>query len=258
MKTSVTVLISTYDPFREKLLLKAINSIMQQSYKPQEVIIVDNHINLNNRLLIKRFNKKKNIKFKYIKYTKPGGAFAVRNFVIKNLKTNYVAFLDDDDFWHKDYLKHFVKVNHNKDYDLILTNTNCIKKNQKNKIFHIDHRDFNVEKIGLYNPGIRSSATIVKRKSFLKVNGYDLKLYYGSADKDFLVKIIKNKMKIKIMKRVLVNYLLHENSHSRNSFLMLKSVIEYYKKHNHQINLINKIRYFKKIIYLYFLNLISD
>ena len=59
MKTSVTVLISTYDPFREKLLLKAINSIMQQSYKPQEVIIVDNHINLNNRLLIKRFNKKK-------------------------------------------------------------------------------------------------------------------------------------------------------------------------------------------------------
>ena len=249
MHTSYTVIITTFN--RNLLLQRSLKSVLDQSLQPKEIIIINNH----NKDIKKKFKSKK---IKYYNLIKNFGSANGRNIGASLAKGKFLAYLDDDDFWHKDYLKHFVKINYDKDYDLILTNTNCIKKNQKNKIFHIDHRDFNVEKIGLYNPGIRSSATIVKRKSFLKVNGYDLKLYYGSADKDFLVKIIKNKMKIKIIKRVLVNYLLHENSHSRNSFLMLKSVIEYYKKHNHQINLINKIRYFKKIIYLYYLNLICD
>tara|TARA_B100000965_G_C19561518_1_gene744705 strand:- start:1004 stop:1786 length:783 start_codon:yes stop_codon:yes gene_type:complete len=247
---SITVLISTFDPKRKKLLLRAINSIIHQSHKPKEIIIADNNVKLNNKLLVKKFNKKKNIKFKYIKYTKPGGAFAVRNFIIKNLKTNYIAFLDDDDFWHRDYLKEFNRINHNKNYDLILTNTIFKKKNEKNKVFHIDYRDFSIEKIGLYNPGIRSSATIVKRKSFVKVKGYDLKLYHGSADKDFLVKILNNKMKIKIIEKPTVFYTLHPNSHSTNNKLMLKSIIGYYKKHRKEISIINKFRYAKKISYL--------
>lgn len=255
---SITVLISTFDPKRKGLLLKAINSIINQSNKPKEVILVDNNKNLNNRFLIKKFNDNSSINFKYFKFTKKGGAFGVRNFIVKKISTPYVAFLDDDDFWDKDYLLEFSKLNNYKKYDLILTNTNFIQNGKKNEIFHIDERDFTIEKIGLYNPGIRSSATIVKTKSFLKIKGYDLKLYYGSADKDFLVNFIKAGMKIKINKKVLVNYLLHPQSHSRNSMLMFKSILKYYKKHKENIGNIYKLRYFKKIFKLYLFNLVRN
>ena len=254
---SITVLISTFDPKRKKLLLKAINSIIQQSHKPNEVIIVDNNVELNNKLLVKKFNKKKNIKFKYMKYTKPGGAFAVRNHLMKKIKSNYVALLDDDDYWNKNYLKEFQRINYKKNYDLILANTYFVKKNKKREIFHIDINDFTVEKIGLYNPGIRSSATIIKRKSFLDINGYDLKLYYGSADKDFLSRFIKKKKKIKILKKVLVNYRIHESSHSRNTHLMLMSTIKYFSKYFFEISFFYKLRYLKKIFYYLILNLIT-
>ena len=258
MVCDLTVLISTYDPKRKELLNKAISSIKKQTLKPKEVIIVDNNKELNNRYLVNKLNDNSSISFKYLRFTKKGGAFAVRNFIAKKISTQYVAFLDDDDFWDKNYLLEFSKLNKYKKYDLILTNTNFIKSGKKNEIFHIDENDFTIEKIGLYNPGIRSSATIVKTKSFLKIKGYDLNLYYGSADKDFLVNFIKTRMKIKINKKVLVNYLLHPQSHSRNNALMLKSIIKYYNKHRNNISNLYKLRYLKKIIILYFFNLVGN
>lgn len=254
---SVTVIISTFDPKRKSLLLKAINSIVNQTNKPKDVIIVDNNQKLNNRFLVKRFNENSSINFKYFKYTKFGGAFAVRNFLIKKISTEYVAFLDDDDYWEKNYLLEFSKINKYKKYDLILTNSNFIQHNFKNKIFHIDENDFKTEKIGLYNPGIRSSATIVKKSSFLNIKGYDLNLFYGSADKDFLARFIKKKYKIKIIKKVLVNYLLHANSHSRNYKWMLLSTIKYFVKYRTEISFIYKLRYLKKILFYLVLNLIA-
>ena len=257
MVDDLTVCISSYDPKRKELLNKAIRSIKNQTLKPKEVIIVDNNKELNNRYLVNKLNNNSSINFKYFKFTKKGGAFGVRNFFVKKISTQYVAFLDDDDFWDKNYLLEFSKLNNYKKYDLILTNTNFIQSGKKNVIFHIDEKDFTIEKIGLYNPGIRSSATIVKTKSFLKIKGYDLKLYYGSADKDFLVNFIKAKMKIKINKKVLVSYLLHPQSHSRNNVLMLKSIIKYYNKHRCNISNLYKLRYLKRMFILYFLNLTS-
>ena len=40
-------------------------------------------------------------------------------------------FLDDDDFWDKNYLLEFSKLNNYKKYDLILTNTNFIQSGKK-------------------------------------------------------------------------------------------------------------------------------
>ena len=65
-------------------------------------------------------------------------------------------------------------------------------------------------------------------------------------------------MKIKINKKVLVNYLLHPQSHSRNNVLMLKSIIKYYNKHRCNISNLYKLRYLKRMFILYFLNLISN
>ena len=257
MNNSVTVLISTYNPNRKNLLWKALLSIKKQVYQPNAVIIVDNNIKQNSKNLINKFNRKYKKKYKHFKYLKSGGAFAVRNHFMKKIKSNYVAFLDDDDYWDKNYLQEFKNASIKKSYDLYLTNTYFVNKNKKKKIFHIDTNDFTIEKIGLYNPGIRSSATIVKKKSFLEINGYDLKLYYGSADKDFLSRFIKKKKKIKVIKKVLVNYLLHEISHSRNSRLMLISTIKYFNKYFDEISFSYKLRYLKKIFYYLILNLIA-
>ena len=146
MVDDLTVLISTYDPKRKELLNKAIRSIKNQTLKPKEVIIVDNNKELNNRYLVNKLNDNSSISFKYFKFTKKGGAFGVRNFFVKKISTPYVAFLDDDDFWDKNYLLEFSKLNNYKKYDLILTNTNFIQSGKKDVIFHIDEKDFTIEK----------------------------------------------------------------------------------------------------------------
>ena len=91
---------------------KYINFVIPKKAKIEEISLAHdpnyvknflNNKNLNNRFLIKKFNDNSSINFKYFKFTKKGGAFGVRNFIVKKISTPYVAFLDDDDFWDKDY-----------------------------------------------------------------------------------------------------------------------------------------------------------
>ena len=252
----VSIIIPTYDRFDS--LMKAIESIENQTYKNFEMIIIDD-ASKDNRYKNLEDNKNLNVIHLKKNSVEAKGYFSdsVRNHGIKDASGKYIAFLDDDDYWNKNYLKEFQRINYKKNYDLILANTFFVKKNKKREIFHIDINDFTVEKIGLYNPGIRSSATIIRRKSFLDINGYDLKLYYGSADKDFLSRFIKKKKKIKILKKVLVNYRIHESSHSRNTHLMLMSTIKYFSKYFFEISFFYKLRYLKKIFYYLILNLIT-
>ena len=99
MKSSLTisVVIPTLNT-RPKFLNEALNSIEKQTYKPLEVIIVNNG---EKDLDIKRTSL--NIcKFKIIF---KGGVAQARNFGACFAKGDYIAFLDDDDLWGIDYLK---------------------------------------------------------------------------------------------------------------------------------------------------------
>lgn len=88
----VSVIIPTFN--REVYLLKAIESVVNQSYKNIETLVVDDG---------SEFNYAESICSQYENctyfYKKNGGLSSARNFGISQAKGEFIAFLDDDDFW---------------------------------------------------------------------------------------------------------------------------------------------------------------
>lgn len=96
MDELVSVVITTYNRVNE--LKRAIKSVVQQSYKNLEIIVVDDNVDNSMsekvKLIVEAFNDKRII----LKKNKNnlGGALS-RNAGIQYSKGSYVAFLDDDD-----------------------------------------------------------------------------------------------------------------------------------------------------------------
>jgi len=84
-----SVIIPTYN--RVELLKKAINSVLTQTYKNFEIIIIDNYSNDDTQEVVENF---KNIKIIYQKIHNQGIIGKSRNLGIKLSKGKWVAFLD--------------------------------------------------------------------------------------------------------------------------------------------------------------------
>jgi len=91
--SKVSVIIPTYNRF--EYVEKAINSVLNQTYKNYEIIVVDD---CSDDI---RYGQLKNrIDIKYFRLEKRGGMPSItRNYGIKNSIGDWIAFLDDDDTW---------------------------------------------------------------------------------------------------------------------------------------------------------------
>ena len=97
-KQKISIILTTYNS--KNNLIKSLKSVLRQSYKLFEVLIIDDNSNDNTKEALKPvISKHKNIKYFFFKKNR-GVAFA-RNFGIKKSKFKYVFFLDAGDLWHK-------------------------------------------------------------------------------------------------------------------------------------------------------------
>jgi len=94
LRPIVSVIIPTYN--RAKCIKRAIGSVLNQTYKNVEIIVVDDGSTDNTKEVLKTFIESKKIKYFYQKNKGPSAA---RNLGIKNSKGEYIAFLDSDDEW---------------------------------------------------------------------------------------------------------------------------------------------------------------
>ena len=91
----VTIVITVFNG--ESYILKSIDSIIKQTYRNWELIIVnDNSQDATNKIL----NKYKSKKIKIINLKKNIGAYKATNLAFKIIKGKYVAILDSDDYSH--------------------------------------------------------------------------------------------------------------------------------------------------------------
>lgn len=99
----VSVIITTYN--RDFYLEKAIQSVVNQTYTNLEVLVIDDGSKINYAESI--CNQFANCKYYH---KKNGGLSSARNFGISVAKGEYIAFLDDDDFWKSDKLEKQVEI----------------------------------------------------------------------------------------------------------------------------------------------------
>ena len=100
----ISIVIPLYN--KEKSIATTLESVLAQSYTNYEVIVVDDGSTDNSANVVRELV---NDKIRLI--SKPnGGVCSARNRGIQEAKSQYVAFLDADDLWEKDYLEEQVKM----------------------------------------------------------------------------------------------------------------------------------------------------
>ena len=113
----VTIIIPTYN--RLSFLKVAINSVMIQTYRPLELIVVDDGSKDGTKEYVNNIIKSSDIIVKYI-YQENAGAQKARNAGIRNSNGAYIQFLDSDDFLHKNKIGASInEFDENKNIDMV-------------------------------------------------------------------------------------------------------------------------------------------
>lgn len=99
----ISVIIPVYN--RKDKCLIAVDSVLKQSYKNFEIIVIDDGSSDDLGHIIKaRYNHLSRGKLVY-DYQQNRGVSSARNKGIKKANGEYIAFLDSDDIWHKKKLE---------------------------------------------------------------------------------------------------------------------------------------------------------
>lgn len=162
----VSVIIPTHN--RPFFLRRAILSVINQSVVFEIIVIDDSSSRCKNKNveIIKRFPS-----INYFSIDTKGVSYS-RNFGASQAKSKYIAFLDDDDYWLKDYLESCLELAETKFSNLILTGfleeRNGILTEEKIPFPTLVKNDFFIK-----NPGIRGSNIFILRELFFQVKGFD-------------------------------------------------------------------------------------
>lgn len=101
----VSIIMPTYNHAR--FIGEGIESVLNQTYKNFELIIIDNFSEDNTEEIVASY---KDDRIKYLKFRNNGSTGVSRNYGIRHAKGEYIAFLDSDDFWLPEKLEEQVAV----------------------------------------------------------------------------------------------------------------------------------------------------
>lgn len=195
---------------RINLLNIAIQSVLSQTKQPDEVIIASDS-DENNQLKEKKLCS--NFGFTFIKniYAKnyAGNLNSAIDYIVSSrmIEENnsiddiFIAFLDDDDYWHIDYLSLCSKAI-KKDTDFVVAGL----------IYHSDNKteylsipnDLTVQSFLEKNPHIQGSNTFIRLTTLLKAGCFDENMS-STTDRDLFVRVMMLKPKYEIINQYLVH-----------------------------------------------------
>lgn len=115
--SKVTLIVPVYNS--EKYIAKCLDSILNQTYKDYEIIVVNDGSKDNSQKIIKEYKNRFPDKIISIEQ-KNKGVSITRNESIKKATGKYIMFVDNDDFLDNDYIEIFVKNIEEGDYDVVL------------------------------------------------------------------------------------------------------------------------------------------
>lgn len=104
----------------DEYIAKAIESVIKQTYKNWELIIVNDASTDNTEKIIKTYQAKDK-RIKLISLPENQGVANARNTAVKNAIGRYIAFLDADDYWEKEKLQEQIQILNNSDADISYT-----------------------------------------------------------------------------------------------------------------------------------------
>ena len=229
----VSVIIPVYNT--ELYVEKCLNSVINQTYKNLEIIVINDCSTDNSLSIIKKFNDKR---LKVINLDKNYGVAYARNKGVEESSGTYICYIDSDDYW---------------DLKKIEKQVNFIKKN--NYIFiYSDYAYFDDNKIkkvkvprkitykeALKNTTIFTSTVMFNMKYLSKKDIYMPEVRRGQDTLTWW-KVLKKGVTAYSINEVLAYYRINNNSLSSNKLTALKRTWNIYKIEN--VHLFKRIYYF--------------
>lgn len=225
----VSIIIPAYNA--ELYIQEAIESVLSQTFKDIELIVVDDSSIDRTAEIVKGFGSK----LKYLRHSENKGLSSARNSGFRQAQGEYIAFLDADDVWLPTKTEEQVKLLEN-DKELALVYSNCYLINEEGlhigKLFDSikPYSGFVFRKLILDN-FIPTSSVIIRKKILDELGGFNERLVV-SQDFDLLLRIAEH-YKIDFTNFPLLKYRVHPNSlgtiHRRLMFEEAISITKFYK-----------------------------
>ena len=202
----------------EKYLKETIDSVINQTFKDWEMIIVDD-CSTDSSYKIALDAAKLDPRILVYKNEQNKGACFSRNFATDKAKGKFLAFLDSDDIWYAEKLKDQLDFMQQNDCDFSFTEYELIDSDSKplHKKARVINR-LNYRKNLFHNfPGCLT--VIYDREKIGCVHGNKT----GNADDyDLFLNVLKNASNAMGIKKILARYRKHSDSISYNRFGMIK------------------------------------
>ena len=173
-KILISVIMPVYNT--EKYVWEAIESILNQSFKDFEFIIVDDCSRDNSYKICEEYSKKDN-RIKLFRNKENIWVVKTRNVLFKKINSNskYIAIIDADDIALNNRLeKQYNFLENNLDYSLVWTNTEII--NEKwNNIWYRKYPENNneVKKIICKKSPLAQPSVMIRKRDLEKIGNYN-------------------------------------------------------------------------------------
>ena len=217
----ISVVLPSYN--RAHILPRAIESILGQTYKDIELIIVDDGSSDNTAEVVGSFSDSRIV---YVRQEN-AGACAARNNGIAHARGDYIAFQDSDDIWHQDKLEKQLATLQNTGADVVFCRMNRMVGGEKvGLVSDYFHEGF-LPKDEV--PMSIGTQTLVGKSEVFKQERFDSEMP-RFQEFEMLVRAQKS-FSIYCMEEPLVDYLLQKDSISANVSSIMAAWRLILKKH---------------------------
>ena len=223
-----------------------------QSVRPVEIVVVDDLGQAGTKGLIESLANELQINVIYLRNSE-GGAPLSRNIGAKASTGEYLAFLDDDDYWDENYMQTAISESMNSGVQIVLTGLLEIDELGNTSPGLIPPSEYDVETLYLSNPGVLCSNVVIQKTIFDEIGGYDLKVK-GSCDKDLLIQVYIHGYRHSVIDDRLVFWFRHALQWSANPSSVRPSVLAFYRKYWRSMPFKIHRAILKKIVILYLRN----
>ncbi|MBR8734935.1 putative teichuronic acid biosynthesis glycosyltransferase TuaG [Fusobacterium necrophorum] len=213
----VSIIMPSYNS--EKYIEDSIKSVLGQTYKEWELIIIDDCSSDNTIDTIKKYSEKySNIYL--IELEENSGAAVARNQGIEIAQGEFIAFLDSDDLWKKEKLE--IQINFMKENDCAFSFTEYKEiddaGNNLNILIKVPENPITYRRYLLSNPiGCLTAVYSIK-----KLGKLYMPLIRKRQDAALWLKILKTGEKAYPIKQSLAKYRVRESSISANKANLIK------------------------------------
>lgn len=213
MKIKVSVIVPVYNV--EKFIDKCLNSLVKQSLKEIEIIVVNDGTKDNSQKIIDKYVKKYPDKIKsYIKEN--GGQGSARNYGLKKTTGEYIGYVDSDDFVEKDMYKKLYNKAKENNYDIVVCGNYNVSEDYQNKNIDAFINNYNTDLENIFFGKMAVWNKIYKRDILIK-NKLEFKEKVWYEDLAFTLKAIMNSNTFAFIDEPLYDYLIREGSTMNNS-----------------------------------------